>query len=221
MRPLVILRPAPGNAATARAAQALGLTVIAAPLFATVAVGWDAPCARFDGVMMTSANAARLGGPALAAYHALPLYAVGAATAAAARAAGFADVRTGSSNAEALTGQIAADGRTNIVHLAGRDRTAVPRPARCTITTVTVYASDPLPAPALPAGGVALLHSVRAAQRLAALVRAREPWALVTISAAVAAAAAGADGGGWDQIVIAARPDDAAMLELAARLCQT
>ena len=53
--------------------------------------------------MLTSANAAApRPAPALARYRGLPVYAVGEATAAAARAAGFADVRVGDGDAAAL-----------------------------------------------------------------------------------------------------------------------
>jgi uroporphyrinogen-III synthase len=55
----------------------------------------------FDAVMLTSANAARLAGDAMASFTALPCYAVGEASAAAAADAGFADIRVGPSDGAA------------------------------------------------------------------------------------------------------------------------
>jgi uroporphyrinogen-III synthase len=42
MRPLLVVRPEPGNAASV-AARALGLAVLGAPLFAVEAVAWTVP----------------------------------------------------------------------------------------------------------------------------------------------------------------------------------
>ena len=63
---------------------------------------------------------------------------------------------------------------------------------------------------------VVLLHSARAAQRVAALASDRAGLILAAISAPVAAAA----GDGWRHVAIADAPRDEALLELAAKLCQ-
>jgi len=218
MAPLLVLRPEPGARRTLARAAALGLRARAVPLFEIVALAWDAPDpAAFDALLLTSANAVRQAGAALARYQGLPVHAVGAATAAAARAAGFGDVRTGPGDVRALLAGLAPPLR--LLHPCGEDR----RDAAAngiTITPVPVYAareSDPVGlAAALAEEPVVLLHSPRAAARFAALVEDRAGLTLVAISAAAADAA----GGGWRQVAIAERPSDEALLAIAARLCE-
>ena len=63
MRRLVVLRPEPGAGATVAAATSAGLEAVAMPLFEIAPVAWDAPDPnRFDGLLITSANALRHGG---------------------------------------------------------------------------------------------------------------------------------------------------------------
>jgi uroporphyrinogen-III synthase len=216
-RPLLILRPEPGASATAAKAVAMGMATIVRPLFETHAIEWTAPApAMFDCVLLTSANAALHAGPELANYLHLPVYAVGESTARAAMASGFEKVIAGNRDAAGIVQTMINDGRQSVLHLAGRDRTAIdgslPR-----ITVLPVYASEILPPPIIPNGTVTLLHSVRAASCLAALSADKRSTALVTISRAVADAA----GPGWQSVVVAEQPQDAAMLALAARLCET
>ncbi len=215
MIPLLILRPEPGASQTARAAEALGLTAIVRPLFVITPVEWDAPDpARFDALLLTSANAIRHGGVCIARYCALPVFAVGASTAAAARAARFAKVTTGSGDAAATLRALGGAGYSRPLHLAGEDRTSYP-PLAYAVETRTVYAARET-AVAIPnRRHVALLHSVRAADCFARICPARDAIDIVAISAVVGAAA----GAGWRSIHCATTPDDQAMLELAARLC--
>lgn len=213
---LLVLRPEPGATATARRARELGLGVIVAPLFAVRPRAWTMPPGPVDAVMLTSANAARALSTVPDGLTGLPAYAVGAKTAAAARAAGFAEVRTGENGVADLAHQAAEDGIATMLHLAGEDRTAFDAgPLR--IITRIVYAAEAIePPPSLPRGDVvALLHSARAARRFATLVRPADV-AIAAISPAVAAAA----GEGWARVAIAARPQDDALLAVAARLCQ-
>jgi len=194
----------------------MGLDAIVRPLFAVEPVSWTPPDpARFDAIMLTSANAARLAGDGAERYRHLPVFAVGAATAAAARDAGFRDVTSGDSDVSALMQTLAACGYSHVLHLAGRDRTPMPPPVLI-LTTCITYASAALLPPALPDDAVALLHSPRAAARLAAIVTARDGLSLVAISPATAAAA----GPGWRNVLSSATPDERAMLALAATLCK-
>jgi uroporphyrinogen-III synthase len=213
---LAVLRPEPGNAATAARAEALGATVVRLPLFEVHPLAWIAPDpAQFDALLLTSANAVRHGG--LQAMRRLPVLAVGAATAKAARAAGFAVARTGSGDAAALLDD--SPDFSRILHLAGRDRAA--SGGRVT-TAISVYASDPVAiaaeAIAALAGSIAVLHSARAAARFAELVDhaglARDTLCLAAISAVVAQAA----GSGWRAVTVAPVPSDAALLAAAFRL---
>jgi uroporphyrinogen-III synthase len=172
--------------------------------------------------MLTSANAARFGGDALASYRDLPCYAVGETTAEAALGAGFRDVRTGPADGEALLAKMVGDGVRDVLHLAGRDRLELRHPD-LRLDAVTVYAADALdrlPAEAEAAiarGALVLLHSPRAAARFAALAGARRGAIRI---ASISAQAAEAAGDGWAGIAVAERPRDEALLELAAKLCQ-
>ena len=81
-RPIVVLRPEPGNRVTAAAIEGRGLRAIRLPLFAVQPVAWQAPDpAGFDALLLTSANAVRHGGAGLARLLSLPVFAVGEATA--------------------------------------------------------------------------------------------------------------------------------------------
>lgn len=219
MTPLV-LRPEPGAAATAARARALGLDPVVAPLFRIVPRAWALPDARFDALLMTSANAARALGAAPAGLAALPLYAVGPATARAAAAAGFADIRTGPGDVAGTAALAAADGVGALLHLAGADRVAAP--AAPVILPVTVYASEAVdPPPLLPSGPhLALLHSPRAARHYRALVAPDGTMPARHSIAAISPAVATAAGPGWRAVGIAAESDDDALLAVAARLCQ-
>lgn len=222
MRPVLVLRPDPGASATFARATAVGLQAIPSPIFTLKALAWDAPDpADHDALMLTSANAARLAGPALDRYRALPLYAVGEATAIAASAAGFADVRVGTSDAAALIALMAQDGVARPLHLAGRDRKSGNAPFP--IARRIVYAADPvstLPGAArgaLNRGAVALIHSPRARQVFVdLLVKAGIAPSTIAIAAISPAAAEGR----WKQTMVAASPDDAALLAAAMRLCE-
>lgn len=206
-----MLRPEPGNARTAARIEAAGCVAIRLPLFVVVPVDWLPPAATYDALLATSANAFRHAGEGLAALQGLPVWAVGEATAAAARAAGFSVATTGDRDAASL---VACAGDRRLLHLAGRDHQ--PTGADAAI----VYAADPVPVPDAAvdalAGSVALLHSARAAARLAAVVPpgARAAIALATISPAVAEAA----GHGWTRVATVAVPRDEALVALAVEL---
>jgi uroporphyrinogen-III synthase len=217
MRPVAVLRPEPGNAATAARAEALGLTVIRLPLFVVRAVAWHCPDpADHDALILTSANAVRFGGTALASLRGLPVLAVGAATATAARYAGFEVVETGDQDAAALIALADARGFSRALYLGGRDRMVAP--GGPIAATVTVYASDALPIPTEAIeqlqGAVLLLHSARAARRFVALADERHLYRLAALSVGVRDAA----GPGWDAAAVAAAPSDAALLAAARSL---
>jgi uroporphyrinogen-III synthase len=217
---VLILRPRPGAEETAARARALGLEPVVAPLFTVHALDWEMPDGSFDALLLTSANGARHGlRPELAA---LPCYAVGEATAAAARAAGARDVITGPSDGAAAVTMMAKAAVTRALHLCGRDHIALTH-AQASIERRIVYAAEaaealpPEARQALDEGALALLHSPRAAALFASLVPNRTGLRIAAISPAAAAAA----GSGWAEVHIAAAPRDQALLELAVRLCKT
>ncbi len=213
MKPLLVLRPEPGNSATAARARAMGLEAVQCPLFEIEPVEWTTPdAASFDYVLLTSANALRHGGMGLAALTTLDALAVGAATADAALGAGFRVAMAGDSGVEALLDTL--PGERRLLHLAGAEYYS---PAtRHSIERIVVYRS--LPVVALISSGqhVALVHSPRAGARLADLAPDRAAIAI----AAISPAAASACGTGWVTLEASHRPDDVPLLALAARLCQ-
>jgi uroporphyrinogen-III synthase len=221
---VLILRPQPGADESAARARAIGLEPAVAPLFAMRAIAWAPPTpGGFGAVMLTSANAARHAGDALTSYAGLPCYTVGEATAAAAAAAGFADVRIGPDDGAALLDLLAADGVTSLFHPCGQDHLPLEREG-VNIVRVPVYAADAvdrLPdaaGDALGRGAVALLHSPRAAAHFSRLIG--DGRADIAV-AAISVRTARATGPGWRILAVSPRPRDQALLELAAKLCQT
>jgi uroporphyrinogen-III synthase len=215
MRRILVLRPEPGASATARKIRGLGLEAIVVPLFEIDPLAWEAPDpSRFDGLLLTSAQAPRVGGEELRRLRGLKVYAVGEATAEAARAAGFDIAATGEAGVEQLLGAVGTELR--LLHLCGEDRRALDGAAQ-SIRQVVVYRSRAIETPDLRgiSGSVALIHSPRAGRRLAELVDDRSSIALAAISAAAADAA----GHGWESSRAAQNSTDDALLALAARLC--
>ena len=215
MTRVLVLRPEPGASATVERARARGLDAIAVPLFEIEALEWEPPePARFDGLLLTSANAVRRAGDGLRELRGLPAYAVGEATAEAAREAALDLAATGDAGVERLLGSI--EPQLQLLHLCGEHHQA-PADASQQITPVPVYRATAIDQPKLGSveGAVALIHSPRAGRRFAELVRKRSSTAIAAISPAAAEAA----GGGWATVESAAQPSDDALLALAARLC--
>lgn len=209
-----MLRPEPGASETVRKARERGLDAVNMPLFEVESVEWQALDPRdFEGLLLTSANAPWHAGPGAQALKPLPVYAVGEATAAAAREAGFTVAQVGSGGVDQLLASLNPDLR--LLHLCGEQHKETE--AKQAITRVIVYRSRPVEAPDLSvaADSVALIHSPRAARRFAELVEERDSIAIAAISQAAAEAA----GTGWKAIKAADRPTDEALLALAASLC--
>ncbi len=243
---VLIVRPAPGNAATVDAVVAIGLEPIVVPLFEVAPLAWDVPDPDgFDAVVMTSANAARHGGAGLARFTHLPLFAVGEATAEAARGVGFADVCIGAGDARdlaALIKPLPLRGGAGVGTVNGSDASVpadIPHPnpspqgeglrfvhftgidhrqipTDANITTIPVYDSRPLTPSARHSADIALIHSPRAGARLAELTPDRAATQIVAISPAAAREC----GSGWAAIHIADYPREHAMLECLARVCK-
>ncbi|HYD37913.1 MAG TPA: uroporphyrinogen-III synthase [Allosphingosinicella sp.] len=209
---LLILRPEPGASETAARALDMGLEPVVAPLFEIRGLDPGAVDPDgFDSVLLTSANGARHAPAGLAR---LTCFAVGEATATAARERGFAEVRTGPSDGAAAAAAMAAAGARRALHPCGRDHVAVAAPG-VAIEPLVVYAAVPLDHGPFAGPAVAMIHSPRAGRRFADLAADRASIAVAAISAAAAAAA----GEGWAARAVAAAPRDDALLELAAKLC--
>ncbi|MFO6448430.1 uroporphyrinogen-III synthase [Erythrobacter sp. NE805] len=221
---LLALRPEPGLAATLERARAMGLTITGHALSEIRPVAWECPDpAGIDGLLIGSANAILHGGPHLARLAAKPVHAVGEATAAAARAAGFTVATTGSGGLQGVLDAIA--GPCRLLRIAGEEHVPLTPPPSVTIAEVIAYRAVMLPldpvAPLLASGeALVLLHSAATAAHFAAecdrLGIGRSGVTLAALGPRIAAAASG----GWAAVHTAARPDEASLMQLAFDLCR-
>lgn len=219
-RAVLVLRPQPGLAATLAGAQALGLPAQGAALAQIVPVAWGAPDpAEIDALLIGSANVFVHGGAALEALQDKPCHVVGKATADAARAAGFAVAATGEGGLQKVLDAIAPPAR--LLRIAGEEHIPLfPQPG-VTITTRIAYRSEALALDRtlIEGGAIVLLHSAATARHFASeCQRLGVDQSRITL-AALGPRIAAAAGGGWHAVHVAPAPNDAALLELAANLC--
>ena len=239
---VLVTRPHPDAEATASALRAKGLEVLLAPMlrFEPVAFHYDAD-ARYGAVVVTSANALRGIEPHLAGSRLLrlPLFAVGAHTAAAAQSAGFHNVIPASGDAASLRDCVLASVKakelkkaSTLLYLAGadlaRDLAGELGERGFTVVTHTTYRM--IPVPNLPREArdafaasrieVVLHYSRRSARAFLEAARAGgvEISALAIpqccISGAVALVVRDA---GAAQVAVAASPDEIALFEALDR----
>jgi len=233
---LLITRPEPDASRSAAALRARGHAVEVAPLLRIESIDdADLGDGPWGAVLVTSANAAR----AIAAHPrrrelaALPLFAVGRRSAEAARAAGFAAVTSADGDAKNLADVVAAHVKPGrpLLYLAGADRAAdlegILAARDLALRTGIVYRAvmetqfSPKVRAALAAGEIdgVLHYSRRSAEAFlaAAAVAGIAVGALAArhycLSAEVAEPLrrAGVD------VSVAARPEEAALLELIER----
>lgn len=228
MRRVLVTRPEPGASATAARLRAMGFSPVLLPLTRVVSVAPrdPGPC---DAVAVTSANALRHAPAGLLARLAgLPVFAVGEATAGAARQAGFADIAVAAGTAEHLAALIGAvlPAGARVLHLAGRDRTAGFEEALArlgfAVEIVETYSAEEAAFAAGSPGNLAgdaplwgaLAFSERGGRLLAALAarpelsQAFEETRFFCISAKVAAALPGR------HVLVAEAPSEEAVLAL-------
>jgi uroporphyrinogen-III synthase len=239
---VLVTRPHPDAEATASALRAKGLEVLLAPMlrFEPVAFHDDAD-AHYGAVVVTSANALRGIEPHLAGSRLLrlPLFAVGAHTAAAAQSAGFHNVIPASGDAAGLRDCVLAGVKakelkkaSTLLYLAGadlaRDLAGELGERGFTVVTHTTYRMIPVPnlpreardAFAASRIGAVLHYSRRSARAFLEAARAGgvEISALAIpqccISGAVALVVRDA---GAAQVAVAASPDEMAMFEALDR----
>jgi uroporphyrinogen-III synthase len=226
---LLITRPASEGARTAAALQSQGHETLLAPLLRIERLAADFGPGPWGGVIMTSANAARAlsDHPRRDELLPLKLFAVGGSTAQAARACGFAHVVSADGDVSELLALLlgSAGGAGRLLYLAGADRTGDLGAALVgtQIDTVVVYravADTRLPGEieaAFAAGQIdGVLHfSPRTAAAFATAAAAVAPTAFALpqfcLSAAVAKPLQAA---GARDLRVAARPDEAALMEL-------
>lgn len=124
---ILVTRPEPDGHATAARLLGAGFEVVLAPVSVIEPAEVepvDLSGARFGAVVATSANGFRAPDAVLAPLRALPLFAVGERTGAAARAAGFGHVRVGPGTAGELATLMAGTLKpgTPVLYLAGSPR---------------------------------------------------------------------------------------------------
>ena len=233
---ILITRPRDDARQPADLLAAQGYEILIEPMLSIhLAARGDLDLEQVQALLLTSANGAR----ALAANttaRAIPVYAVGEATARQARSLGFTKVVSAAGDLGSLASLVARDlvpGDGPLVHIAGShvagDLAAELAPRKFTIRREILYEAreaqqlgDACRA-ALKAGTIdaVLLYSPRTARIFADLVAAagvgqacRNIVALC-LSAAVAEAAGSLT---WRRIAVAARPEQAALLKLIADL---
>ena len=226
---VLVTRPEPGASETARRVAALGLLPIVAPLLtvATLPARLPRP-GRVQAVVAASGNAAA-GLPA--AFHAVTLLTVGDATAARARAAGFATIHSAGADATALADLAARrcdPAAGPLLLAAGRGQgaalAAALRARGFRVLRRAVYAAAPVPvlppaaAAAIAAGSLraAMFFSAETARALATLLDPTLHAMLrQTDALAIGRPAAVALGAlPWRRVRVAARPTQDAMLAL-------
>lgn len=231
---IVVTRPQADAERTASALRQQGYEVLVAPLMRVEPIAADLE-GSWGAVVITSANApaAIKDNPARAMLLTLKLFAVGERSAAAARAAGFANVESASGDVRDLTqliGEQVRDKATPLLYLAGEDRAAdmvgelavhgIKAAMRVVYRAVTVPFPDELIA-ALTAGEIdAVLHySRRSADNYvtgataAGITEVALAPRHVCLAEPVAAPLVCA---GATRMAIAPHPDEAALIELLA-----
>ena len=223
-RAILITRPEPGAAESARAVAALGWEAVLAPALTLTALPFKLP-GNCQAIIITSRAAARA-----LPLAALPVIAVGEATAAEARARGFAEVRAAAGDAQALAALIGATLKPEAGTLClavgegyALDLAAALRAKGFRVLRRVIYAARPSAAlpdaarDALREGRIhaALFTSPRSAAeamrllRDAGLEKAAQKIIAIALSPRIAARLATLP---WREIRTASRPDHAALL---------
>jgi len=232
---LLVTRPDPDGESTAAALRARGHEVMLAPMLRVEPVAdADLGVGPWAGLLLTSANGARAIArhPRFVELAALPVLAVGAASAEAARAEGFAAVESADGDGGDLVRLTAArfsGSPLPLLYPAGEERArdlagalaahGIAVSTAAIYRTVQVTAFPSAARDALVAGGIGgVLHfSRRSAETYVAAARGLLPQALAPVhfclserSAEPLRAAGAAD------VRVAARPDEATLIELVA-----
>ncbi len=225
---VLIIRTEPGASNTASKIAALGYTPIILPAARAVPTNAKFDHRNVQAILMTSSNAPRLTKFCPEAF-AIPVYAVGDATANAAREIGFEDVISAGGDASALAVLVADRLKKEngaLLHLRGTEvagdvagfLAACGFETRAQIVYETIDCpefKEKLPEVLAQNSGYVLFHSPKGAQRFAAaaLDAKLEEWCAIGISQAANSPIAD-EKWGWARIVFARSPNEESMLEL-------
>lgn len=228
---ILITRTEPGASKTANLATQRGYFPVVSPLAHVEMLPADVSLDAIDAVALTSPNGARAFAR-LTPDRRLPVLAVGAATAEAAREVGFADVTDADSDAAGLA-QLISDRMmpgTRLLHargeIAARDLSGLLAGHGILVLPLIVYRTHPVSSfteaarAALQQGPViAAVHSPGGASRLVAALEALGGLPAGLFAAAISPAAAEPlRTAGISRIEVASAPNDAALLDAADRL---
>ncbi|MBD3847041.1 uroporphyrinogen-III synthase [Bosea sp. SSUT16] len=224
-----VFRPRPDADRTAQAIAAHGFEPLVAPLFEVVRLPGEAPAGDFAAIVLTSGNAVPVLAEGPEGWRELPVFTVGARTAAKVREAGLDDARSADGDRndliELITRTVSAPAR--LLLILGRDRKEdVPqrlKDAGYDITLWEAYAAEPvsvLPEDTQAAlrhgrADAALHYSARGARTFLSLAQAAGVGAEalelthVALSADVASPLISA---GASTVLVAEHPEEAAML---------
>lgn len=220
--PVWITRARPGALATAERVEALGLTAIVDPLLAVEALDAEIDLSRAAALAFTSANGVEAFAR-LSDERALPVFAVGRATAKAAQGEGFASVASADGDVEDLCDLIIASASGPVLWAGAKepagDLVGMLRSRGVMARGVAVYETiDRLPSAQtlarLAAPLTVLLHSPRAARVLAPILRERPASEARFLCLSEAVAQPMRDLAEPGSVIFAPRPDESALLEL-------
>ena len=214
IRRVWVTRARPGADSTAERLATLGFTPVLAPLLAIRPLDARPDLTGVQALAFTSRNAVQVFAELLGD-RAPPVFAVGDATAASAREAGFHDVRSAGGDLHALAALIRAEGAgLSILHPcaaepAGDLAALVGDTAR--VTPLAVYEAVETDATAPEVWDAVLIHSPRAARALAARLSAQDARGRIAVVIS-SAAATRLSVRGLAEIRIAAAPTEDALL---------
>jgi uroporphyrinogen-III synthase len=218
---IAITRSAPEAEGTAERVRARGAEPILAPLLHIETRAFDTNVSQVQAILFSSANGVRAFATA-SSDRAPAILAVGDATQAAARRAGFADVRSANGDVRALVVLAKATLATSsgkLVHISGAhaagDLSGALMRAGFIVERRVAYEAVAATAPPLGLASpldLVLFHSARAAQIFARLgVPGAEKMVAGCLSQATADAAAASTR--WARIIVAPRPREDALLD--------
>lgn len=218
---VAITRAMPDAERTAERVRTYGAEPVLAPLLTIMPCGYDTSTEGAQALIFTSSNGVRAFPDRRGARDKIVLT-VGEATAEAARAAGFTDVRAAGGDVRALADLIKASldpGAGKLVHIRGThvagDLALALAGARFEIDARIAYAAiatPELPYPLLGPLDLILFHSPRAA---AAFRGFGSPGAGDLACACLSPAVAAAAGSAWKRVIVAPAPRESALLEAA------
>ena len=227
MRRVWITRAQPGADATAGRVAALGFEAVVAPVLAVRDLPGEIDLTDVGALAFTSANAVRAFAARCEARD-LPVFAVGAATARAAEEAGFGQIASADGDVSALAqliGTRPANLTGTLLHPAAAepagDLPGALKSAGVAVRSLALYETIPAEVPPSVLDGLGtisdvLVHSPRAARRLAAVLTGR-PLGHVTACTLSPEVCAPLVGVGFAQAIAAPLPTEDALLSLLVR----